>query len=300
MTHTSVLLQELITNLEIKPEDFVVDATINGGGVSEAITVLLNKQGTLIGIDLDEDALKEAQSRLSNASCRVILVEGNYRNLNQILSDNHIANIHRIFFDLGLSSRQLGESGRGFSFKRDEPLLMTFTKHPGEDQLTASTIVNDWSEEHIADILLGYGEEKNALRIAREIVRRRKLEPITTTLELVAAIKEATPLSYQRKKIHCATKVFQALRITVNDEIEGLREALHTAYNRLTVNGRIGVISFHSIEDRIVKRAFKNWSEQNMGIVHTKKPIRPTEEEVQNNPRSRSAKLRIFEKTTAC
>ena len=297
--HTPVLSQELITALSINPGDFVVDATINGGGLSYAISHLLNKQGTLMGIDLDEDALKEAKERLVNAACRVILIEGNYRNLDQILSDNDIASIDRIFFDLGLSSRQLAESGRGFSFKRDEPLLMHYAKHPPEDQLTATIIVNEWSEEHIADILFGYGEEKNALRIASGIVKCRKLKPITTTLELVEVIKEATPGHHQRKKLHPATKVFQALRITVNDEIEGLREALQAAYGRLAVNGRIGVISFHSIEDRIVKRTFKNWSELKKGTVHTKKPIKPTEEEIQENPRSRSAKLRIFEKTAA-
>ena len=294
--HTPVLLQELITNLAISPEDFVVDATVNGGGLSYAISHLLNKQGTLMGIDLDVDALKEAKERLKGASCRVILVEGNYRNLDQILSDNHVERIDRIFFDLGFSLRQLEESGRGFSFKRDEPLLMHYAKDPSDDQLTASAIVNEWSEEHISDILLGYGEERYAFRIAKEIIRRRKLESINTTYALVAIIKEATPLLYQRRKINFATKVFQALRITVNDEIEGLREALQTAFDVLSVNGRIGVISFHSIEDRIVKRTFKNWSELKQGVIHTKKPIRPSKEEVQKNPRSRSAKLRIFEK----
>lgn len=251
MTHTSVLSKELITNLRIKPEDIVVDATINGGGLSYAVSHLLNKQGILIGIDLDTDALAEARNKLGDASCRVILVEGNYRNLNQILSDNHIENIHRIFFDLGISSRQLEESGRGFSFKRDEPLLMTYAKYPLEDQLTAGTIVNEWSEEHIADILFGYGEERNALRIASGIVKRRKLKPITTTAELVAAIKDATSPSYQRRKIHYATKVFQAFRIAVNDEIEGLRGALQSTYQQLANNGRIGVISFHSISHYI-------------------------------------------------
>lgn len=294
--HTPVLLQELITCLAINPEDFVVDATVNGGGLSYAISKLLNKQGTLMGIDLDEDALREAEERLKGASCRVILVEGNYRNLDQILSDNHVAHIDRIFFDLGLSSRQLEESGRGFSFKRDEPLLMHYAKDPVEDQLTASAIVNEWSEEHIADILLGYGEERHAHRIAKEIVRHRKLESVNTTYALVAIIKEATPISYQKRKLHFATKTFQALRITVNDEIEGLKQALHTAFDKLETGGRIGVISFHSIEDRVVKRAFKNWSELKKGILHTKRPIRPTKEEVQKNPRSRSAKLRIFEK----
>lgn len=296
MTHISVLSQELLTHLAIEPNNIVVDATINGGGHSSMVSRVLGVKGTLVGIDLDKDALREAREQLRGISCRIIFVEGNYRNIDALLSKEGIAQADRVFFDLGLSSRQLEESGRGFSFKRKEPLLMTFKVLPNKNDRTAHEIVNEWEEKHIADIIFGYGEERFARRIAREIVAYRKSERIVTTTQLVAIIQNATPHWYHKRNIHCATKTFQALRIAVNDEIEGLKEALQKAYDILAPSGRIGVISFHSIEDRVVKHTFKDLEKQGCGKVLTKKPIVPTRGEIKENPRARSAKLRFFKK----
>lgn len=298
VAHISVLLNEVMEGLEIKPDDVVVDATINGGGHSSVIIKSLGDKGTLMGIDMDQEALNTAEKRLFEAKCRVILKEGNFRNVDQFLKEENIPSMDKILFDLGMSTRQLDSSKRGFSFKRDEPLLMTFKQSPTEDDITAGTILNEWDEENIADIIFGYGEEKFSRRIAHEIVEARKEKPIETTQELVELIKKATPLWYHTKGKHIGTRTFQALRIAVNDEIRGTSEALKKSIDLLSEGGRIAVITFHSIEDRLVKRQFRSWKEDGKGLVITKKPIPPTLEEVKENPRARSAKLRIFEKQT--
>ena len=295
-THISVLSQELISGLALEKNDVVVDATINGGGHSILISKALSTEGILLGIDLDSDALQEAHERLREAPARVILKEGNYRSVDRFLAEENISHINKAVFDLGMSSRQLDLSGRGFSFRRDEPLLMTFGKEPKKGDLTAREIINEWEEEHIADILEGYGEERYAKRIAHAITTARLEKPITTTFGLVYLIEEAVPTSYKRRRVHPATKTFQALRIAVNDEIRGLEEALEKIRHYLSKNGRIGVISFHSMEDRVVKRTFKTWEVEGIGTVLTKRPLTPTPEEKEKNPRARSAKLRFFQK----
>jgi len=291
--HRSVLLQELIAGLSLAPEDIVLDGTVNGGGHAEAVTNVLGPKGIFIGFDLDQSALDRAAKRLTGATCRVHLVKSNFRNLDTILSQLEIPKITKAYFDLGLSTDELEDSGRGFSFQKDEPLLMTFNNNP-RGILTAKEIVNEWAEDSLADIIFGYGQEPAARRIAKAIVARRAQAPIATTKELVAVIESA---NRRRGKIHPATKTFQALRIAVNDELGALKEVLVKGYEVLEPKGRIAVISFHSSEDRIVKDTFRSWKEEGRGASLSKKPIIPSEAELKENPRSRSSKLRIFVKS---
>lgn len=293
-THISVLSQELIEGLSLTEGDVVLDATINGGGHSLALSNTIGKDGTIIGIDLDSDALKEAQERLEGVEPKVFLKEGNYRDFAHVLDSINIPCFDKAIFDLGMSSRQLDVAGRGFSFRSDEPLVMTYSKNPPQDALTARDIVNTWDEENIVAILRWYGGEKYAKRIAHSIVTNRKERAIETTKDLVRIIEEAIPNSYKFQRIHPATKTFQALRVTVNNEIEGLRETLTKIPNRITPGGRIAVISFQSSEDRVVKQTFKEWKKDGLGTPLTKKPMVPSSKESKSNPRSRSAKLRIF------
>jgi 16S rRNA (cytosine1402-N4)-methyltransferase len=206
-----------------------------------------------------------------------------------------VAGVDGIIFDLGLSSNQIEESGRGFSFKTDEPLLMTMKKDPQSSDITAYEIVNSWSEESLADIIYGYGEDRFARRIAKAIVMAREIQSIETAGQLSDIIASVVP-KFGFKKINPATKTFQAIRIAVNDELGAIKEALPKAFSRLNTGGRISIISFHSLEDRIVKRFFKEKSEAGEGRLINKKPITPSPQEIAENPRSRSAKLRIIEK----
>lgn len=294
--HQSVLLQELIAALDVEPADIVVDATINGGGHSEAVMRLLGEEGLLIGIDADKEALEEARKRLSGAKCRIEFVEANFRSMDKILKQLDIERVNGIMIDLGMSSNQLEISGRGFSFKHDEPLLMTFKSKPQEDDLTAREIIRGWKEGNLADIIFGYGEEQFARQIAHAIVEVRKKKPIETTKDLVQVIEGAVPKWYRGRRIHPATKTFQAIRIAVNDEIESLREGLLEGVTHLRSGGHMAVISFHSIEDRVVKNFFAERARDGLGSVVTKKPIVPGDAEVSENPRARSAKLRVFER----
>jgi len=294
--HVSVLLQEVVSGLSVKSGETFVDMTINGGGHSSVICPLLGKKGHLIGIDQDESALRRSEKRLSGCQAKISLVENNFRHLDKVLSDLGIEKADKILFDLGLSSNELELSGRGFSFKKDEPLLMTFAADPSQVTFTAKDIVNGWDGENIRTILMGYGDEQFAKSIAKKIVLVRSMKPIETTFELVEVIRAAVPAWYRNGKINCATKTFQALRITVNEEMQSLKEGLASAWERLTPEGRIAVISFHSLEDRIVKVFFKEKAVSGEGTLFTKKPIVPGEEEIRNNPRSRSAKLRIIQK----
>ncbi|MSU55357.1 MAG: 16S rRNA (cytosine(1402)-N(4))-methyltransferase RsmH [Candidatus Taylorbacteria bacterium] len=296
MTHTSVLLNEVISGLDIKPDEVCLDGTINGGGHSEAMLRQLGSNGIIVGLDLDGKALEKAKVRLSGGKAQVILKQISFRNLDTALIDSEIKSVNKIILDLGLSSNQFEESGRGFSFQKDEPLLMTFNNNPKGEELTARKIVNEWDEENIAQIIESYGEERFAKKIAHAIVFTRGKSEIKTTTDLVKIIKEAVPKKYQTGRIHPATKTFQALRITVNDEIGALKDGLVRGFKSLSDKGRMAIISFHSIEDRIVKRYFKELSIEKQGKLITKKPITPTQEEENMNPRSRSAKLRIIEK----
>ncbi|MDD4988803.1 MAG: 16S rRNA (cytosine(1402)-N(4))-methyltransferase RsmH [Candidatus Pacebacteria bacterium] len=296
MTHTSVLLQESIDGLQITNGDIFLDCTINGGGHSEEVAKRFGQKVQIIGIDMDESALKRAEVRLTAQNALYLLAQDNFRNLDRVLEKNGIAKVNKILYDLGLSSNQFEDSGRGFSFQKDEPLLMTFKEKPTENDLTVKEILNSWDEENIADVIYGYGEETFSRRIAKGIIEARAVKPIETTGELVEIIKNSTPALYHHKKTHFATKTFQALRITVNDEIRALREGLEKGYTALAPKGRMAVISFHSIEDRIVKHFFKLKEKEDGATLEPKKPITPTREEIIANPRSRSSKLRILEK----
>ena len=294
--HIPVLLKEVVDGLDLQEGDIVVDGTINRAGHSKEICKLIGKSGTLVGVDLDESALKEAKENLKDAKCKVVLEENSFRNLDKVLEKNEIEKVDAILLDLGFSSNQMDDAKRGFSFQKDEKLLMTLKDSPTESDLTAKEIVNKWDEENIADIIYGYGEEKFSRQIAKKIVKLRREKPIETTQDLVEVIEKAVPNWYKHKKIHFATKTFQALRITVNDEIGALKEVLPKAIEALEEGGRLAIISFHSLEDRAVKQFFKAQKDEEVGQIITKKPIAPERDEVLENPRSRSAKLRIFEK----
>lgn len=297
MAHTSVLLQEILAGLDIKRDDVFLDGTINGGGHSRAVSERLGEKGMIIGLDLDGNALGKARERLAGSASKVILKQANFRNLDSILAEIGLKAVDKILLDLGLSSNQFDESGRGFSFQKDEALLMTFKSDPGPEDLTAFNIVNTWDEENIAQIIESYGEEKFAKKIAHAIVFERQSKEIRTTAELVAIIKSALPKRELHKRLHPATKTFQALRITVNDELGALREGLRKGFEHLKLGGRMAVISFHSLEDRAVKFFFKELAQEEKGLIITKKPITPSQTEILENPRSRSAKLRIIEKS---
>ncbi len=297
MAHVSVLLQEIIDALDIQPDDVFLDGTINGGGHSKAVYDKLGETGTLIGIDLDQAGLEKSKERLVGGKARVFLEQSSFRNLDMILEKLETPKVDKILFDLGLSSNQFDESGRGFSFQKEEPLLMTFKNNLSSEDLTAGDIVNKWDEENIAQILESYGEERFAKKIAHAIVFERERRDIETTGDLVAIVRTAIPKRFQSNRLHPATKTFQALRITVNDEIQSLMDGLRKGFEYLSPTGKMAVISFHSLEDRMVKNFFKQKAMEGKGRLLTKKPVIPSEKEIKENPRSRSAKLRVIEKT---
>jgi len=293
--HIPVLLNEVIEALKPKEGEVVLDATLGGGGHSESICALIGESGRLIGLDADSEAIERVEERLKRASCQKTLIQNNFRNLDEVLKQLKLPQVDKMLFDLGISSNQL-DFGTGFSFQRDDPLQMTFNPKPSKDTLTAEEIINTWDEDNIADILFYYSDEGFAKRIAKNIVLSRKKKPIKTTSQLVEVIKESVPVWYQKKKIHFATKTFQALRIAVNDEMVALKEGLEKGFDHLKPGGRMAVITFHSLEDRIVKNFFREKKQDGLGLLLSKKPISPTEEERKNNRRARSAKLRSIEK----
>lgn len=295
MVHESVLLHEAIEGLEIRDGDIVVDATLGNGGHSEAL-LSLEKDIRVVAIDMDLDAIARSQKRLGHFEDRITYIQGNFRNIKTLLESHGISSVSKILFDFGLSSNQLEESGRGFTFQHDEPLLMTFARDITDSTLTARDIVNDWQEDSLREIIRGFGEEKFAGRIARGIVEAREVKSIETTTELVNIILSMVPGFYRKGRIHAATRTFQALRIAVNDELESIKDGLSHGFETLLPSGRIAAISFHSLEDRIVKQYFRSLAQEEVGTIITKKPIVPTEQETKQNPRSRSAKLRIIEK----
>jgi 16S rRNA (cytosine1402-N4)-methyltransferase len=289
--HRSVLLQEAVELLEITSGDTVVDATLGGAGHSKEILKRLGN-GVLIGFDADIHAIERSKQAIGQSSATVHFIHSNFRHLEAKLRDIGITRIDGALFDLGWSSYQLS-GGRGFSFLTDEPLSMTYDE---AQQLTAGVIVNTWGEASLADIIYGWGEERYSRRIAKAIVEARENAPIATSGQLAEIISRVVPAAYRRGRIHPATKTFQALRIAVNDELGALQEGLAAAWRLLNDGGRISVISFHSIEDRAVKRIFAAWEKAGEGVRVTKKPLSATEEELSKNPRARSAKLRIIEK----
>ncbi|MDQ3014539.1 MAG: 16S rRNA (cytosine(1402)-N(4))-methyltransferase RsmH [bacterium] len=294
--HTSVLLQTSINSLDLQPRDIYVDGTLGSGGHTEEVLKRFKNTVHIIGIDQDEEALKRAETRFSTHDGNFTLVNNNFRNLDSVLDELHVPQVNKILLDIGLSSNQFEESERGFSFQKDEPLLMTFKKNISEGDLTAATILNEWGEDTLELIIRGYGEEQFAKRIAKAIINYREVEPFVKTSQLVDVIMEATPKWYHHKKTHAATKTFQALRIAVNDELEALKEGLRKGFERLAPGGRIAVISFHSLEDRIVKNYFRDKAKEGEGKLITKKPITATDEELKQNRRARSAKLRVLQK----
>ncbi len=294
--HKTVLLQETIDGLDIKTGYTIVDCTLNNGGHTIEILKRFGSNVNVIGIDADQSAIDRAEKRIGKRE-NFLTACDNFRNLDSVLASFGQDKVAGFIFDLGLSSDQLESSGRGFTFQKDEQLSMTFGLAGGE--VNAKQIVNDWGEDTIATILSGYGEESFAPKIAKAIVHARKQKMIETTFELVVIIKSAVPIWYQKRKTHPATKTFQALRMAVNDEVSALEEALEKSFKHLKADGRIAIISFHSIEDRIVKKFFREKAKSGEGKLITKKPIVSTREEISENPRSRSAKLRIIEKLTA-
>jgi 16S rRNA (cytosine1402-N4)-methyltransferase len=294
MTHVSVLLHEAIDGLELVDGDIFVDATLGNAGHT-AYAMSLGKYIQVVGIDLDPDAIIRSKNVLPAQSSvtRTHFVNDTFRNLDRILDDLHISHINKIIFDFGFSSDQL-ESGRGFSFQADEPLLMTFGK--SDTGLTAREILNTWDEESIQSIIREYGEERFARRIASAIVEARKSKAILTTTDLVNIILSATPGWYHHGRLNPATRTFQAIRIAVNDELGAIKEGLEKAFNLLAPSGRIAAISFHSLEDRIVKTMFRKWKDEDLATLITKRPIVAKDEEIKANPRARSAKLRLIER----
>lgn len=293
--HVPVLLKEVLDGLDIHPGETVVDGTVNRAGHATHMCELAGGKGVLVGIDRDANALAQAEQVLTDLPCKSFLRRDNLRNISKVLDALGVSHADKVLFDLGMSSDQL-VAGRGFSFQRDEPLLMTFNPDPSPEEITAEEVVNTWEEANIADVLFGYGEERFARRIARAIVTARKEHPIRTTGDLVRIVEASVPSFYKKKGTHPATKTFQALRTVVNDEIESAKEGIRSAFERLSPQGRIAVISFHSIEDRMVKRAFMEIHKSGLGTILTKKPIVPSREEILANPRARSAKLRIIQK----
>ncbi|MEK7154137.1 MAG: 16S rRNA (cytosine(1402)-N(4))-methyltransferase RsmH, partial [Patescibacteria group bacterium] len=319
MIHIPVLLNEVIEYLSPQPGQKFIDATIGGGGHALAILERIMPGGKLLGIEWDGELAKrlEAQIRHSQFKDGVILINDSYANLERIAEDNDFKNAQGVIFDLGMSSWHLEESGGGFSFAKDEPLDMRYrdanlrmyaNAANEENQLTAREIINRYSYDELVKILKENGEEKFAKRIAEAIVRARKEKPITTTFQLVEIIKNSIPFRYRRGRIprrsasgtlrgrHFATKTFQALRIAVNDELENIKSGIGHAKNILAAGGRLAVISFHSLEDRIVKNFFREESKKENLKILTKKPVRAGLAEITANPRARSAKLRVAEK----
>lgn len=303
-SHVSVLLKECIEGLDIKPDGIYVDCTVGGAGHSAEIAKRLTNGGLLIGLDRDPDAVTVASERLSGYNAKV--VKSNYSELENVLRTLDIPAVDGILMDLGVSSHQLDTPDRGFSYNYDAPLDMRMS----QEGTSAYDIVNDWSEEQLAKIIFEFGEEKFSRKIAKNIILERTKKPVKTTFELADIIKNSVPAAARREKNPCK-KTFQAIRIAVNGEFDHLSSGLDTAFNSLKPGGRLAVITFHSLEDRIVKQRFANLCKgcicppdfpqcvcgrEPLGKLINKKPIIASEEELLHNNRSRSAKLRIIER----
>lgn len=290
--HQSVLLKETLNLLNPQDGELALDGTAGQGGHSEAL--LKAAHVSLIALDADSTAVEATQARLKHFGKRAQVVEANFASLGEVLTEAGLKTVDLILLDLGWRSEQLS-LGRGFSFLHDEPLNMSYSARP-RSGFTAAEILNTWDEKVIADVLFGYGEERYARRIAKQVVERRAQAPINTTIELVELVRDAVPAGYRHGKTHPATKTFQALRIAVNDELGALEAGLKAAWQHLAVGGRLAVISFHSIEDRMVKRFFADLAKKKHAELLTKKPIVASRNEIIHNPSARSAKLRGVKK----
>ena len=291
--HQSVLLNKAVSYLNLSKGAVVVDATVGGGGHSEEILKNILPGGRLIGIDADLEALAIAKDRLKSFGGSFTPVNDNFRNIDRILKIQNIKNVDAVLLDIGISSYQLDDASRGFSIRSDASLDMRMDRSSGT---TAYDVVNKYKEDKLSEIIEKFGEERFHNRIARFIKDARQRKAIETTGELARIVKRAVGYKYRNLKVHPATRTFQAIRIVVNDELGALEEALKSAVFWLKTGGRIVVISFHSLEDRIVKNMFKGYSKLGVLKIITKKPLIPEREEVINNPRSRSAKLRVAER----
>ena len=307
--HVSVLLQETVDGLNVKPDGIYVDGTLGGGGHSYEVCTRLGVKGSIIGIDQDEAAIEAASIRLKDFGEKVTIVRSNYCDMKSRLHELGIDKVDGIMLDLGVSSYQFDTADRGFSYREDAPLDMRMDQR---SEMTARDIVNDYSEMDLYRVIRDYGEDKFAKNIARHIVRERAKRPIETTGELTEVIRHAIPMKFQKKTGHPAKRTFQAIRIELNRELDVLRDSLDDMIDMLNPGGRLCIITFHSLEDRIVKSAFKKnenpctcpsdfpvcvCGKVSKGRVITRKPILPSEEEMEVNSRSKSAKLRIFERS---
>ncbi len=305
--HKSVLLEETIENLNIKPDGIYVDGTLGGAGHSYQIASRLSEKGRLIGIDQDADAIAAATKRLEPFQDRVTIVRNNYSNFEQVLKELQIEKVDGILLDIGVSSYQLDAAERGFTYKVDAPLDMRMDQR---QQLTAKDIINTYSEFDLYRIIRDYGEDKFAKNIAKHIVAARQIKPLETTYELNEVIKAAIPMKVRAVGGHPAKKTFQAIRIELNKELDVLENSIETMIDHLNPGGRLCIITFHSLEDRIVKTKFRNCEnpctcppdfpvcvcgKKSKGHVVTRKPIVPSEKELEENKRSKSSKLRVFE-----
>lgn len=286
--HTPVLVADVVDWLKPKPGDTIVDGTLGLGGHAEALLAAMNGEGKLIGIDQDATALSIASERLKPVGGRFVSVHGNFRDIDQLVRGVGIEQVDCILLDLGVSSLQLDDGDRGFSFKADAPLDMRMDVSQG---ITAADVVRTYTEAELADVFWRLGEEKRSKYIAKRIVETRKNNPIETTGQLVDVV------GGRHGKIHPATRIFQALRMEVNDELGALAEALPGAFKLLAPGGRLAVITFHSLEDRYVKQLFRSWEDDGLAKRLNKKVVQATFEEKKSNPRSRSAKLRVIQKS---
>ncbi|WP_066192855.1 MULTISPECIES: 16S rRNA (cytosine(1402)-N(4))-methyltransferase RsmH [Gracilibacillus] len=306
--HYTVLRQATVDNLHINPDGIYVDCTLGGGGHAQFLLQHLNKTGHLFAFDQDQTAIEAAKERLKTYDGQVTFIKQNFRYLQEELAKHNINKVDGVVFDLGVSSPQFDRGERGFSYQHDAPLDMRMDQ---DHRLTAFQVVNEWSYEQLVSIFFKYGEEKFSKQIARKIEAERQKKAINTTFELVDLIKEAIPAPARRKGGHPAKRIFQAIRIAVNDELQVFEDALEQAGELIAVNGRIAVITFHSLEDRICKQTFKKWSTppelpRNIPVLPSeyqpafqlinKKPIIATEAELAENRRSKSAKLRVIER----
>lgn len=306
--HKSILLNECMEGLSIKEDGIYVDGTLGGGGHSFHILERLGERGRLIGIDQDEDAIKAATKRLEAFANKVTIVRDNYEHFQTILSTLSIPKVDGILLDLGVSSYQFDEADRGFSYRFDAPLDMRMDRR---QDFTAKDLINNYSEQELYRIIRDYGEDKFARNIAKHIVKEREKKPIETTFELSEIISHAIPMKMRVQGGHPAKKTFQAVRIALNRELEVLEESIEGMIKALNPEGRLCIISFHSLEDRIVKKAFRTAEDpcicpkdfpictcgrKSLGKVISKKAIIPSDLEMEENPRARSAKLRIFER----
>ncbi|MEK7664941.1 MAG: 16S rRNA (cytosine(1402)-N(4))-methyltransferase RsmH [Patescibacteria group bacterium] len=296
--HVPVLTKEVIKYLDPKPNENFIDCTIGQGGHTKFILEKTGPYGKVLGIDLDPSQIENTKLQLADFKERIILTNDSYSNLKNIIEEKKFEPVNGILLDLGFSSEQLENSGKGFTFLKNEPLDMRYgtenqkPKTKNQKYLTAEEIVNECRQDDLERIFKEYGEERFSRQIANKIIEERKIKKIESTLHLVKIIKKAVPLKFQRGRIHCATRIFQALRIEVNDELNNLIKVLPQIISVLAPGGRTVIISFHSLEDRIVKNFFKEEEKNKALKILTKKPITADFEEIKINPRSRSAKLR--------